>query len=167
VPDGFPLTKTNTLDIGDVEGWAIPFFANEDESTIYDVRIGNFWVWQLPRPKYPIDWENMPKDRTLSREGTVVHFSVSASAAGSTTIGTPASGKAFRILAWNFYCDSDVVCELRFANSGNVIAGLPAKGATAMNLVGCTAPTGDTDEPIEIYVSDAANVKGWICVEVI
>ena len=103
--------------------------------------------------------------RTIKREGTVVHFSVSASAAGSTTIGTPASGKAFRILAWNFYCDSDVVCELRFANSKDVIAGLPAKGATAMNLVGCAAPTGDTDEPIEIYVSDAANVKGWICIQ--
>jgi len=105
------------------------------------------------------------KDRTISREGAVVHFSKSFSASGSSDIALPASGKALRVLAWNLYCDADVVCELRFKNSGNVIAGLPAKGATAMNLIGCTAPTGDTDEPIEIYVGGAANVKGWVCVE--
>jgi len=104
------------------------------------------------------------KDRQISREGIVVHFARAFSAGGSSNIVVPASGKALRILAWNFYCDADVTCELRFANSGNVIAGLPAKGATAMNLIGCTAPTGDTDEPVEIYVSGAANVKGWICV---
>jgi len=105
------------------------------------------------------------KDRQITREGAVVHFSKSFSSAGSSGIVSPASGKALRILAWNLYCDADVVCELRFANSGNIIAGLPAKGATAMNLVGCTAPTGDIDEPIEVYVSGAANVKGWVCAE--
>jgi len=105
------------------------------------------------------------KDRTISREGSITHFNVSASAAGSTTIYTPSSGKKAKVLAWNLYCDADVICELRFSTSGNVIAGLPSKGATAMNLIGCTAPTGDTDETIEIYVSDAANIKGWICVQ--
>ena len=102
------------------------------------------------------------KDRTISREGSITHFNVSASAAGSTTVYTPSSGKKAKVLAWNFYVDADVICELRFSNSGNVIAGLSSKGATAMNLIGCNAPTGDTDETIEIYVSDAANVKGWI-----
>jgi len=105
------------------------------------------------------------KNVNVQRAGSIAHFAKSFSASGSETIAIPGSGKKLRILAWNFYVDADVTCELRFANSGNVIAGLPAKGATAMNLIGCMAPTGDTDEPIEIYVSDAANVKGWICVE--
>ena len=117
--------------------------------------------------EYPLPSSQLAdlKNVNVQREGAVVHFSKSFSASGSSDIALPASGKALRILAWNLYCDADVVCELRFKNSGNVIAGLPAKGATAMNLIGCTAPTGDTDEPIEIYVSGAANVKGWVCVE--
>ena len=132
---------------------------------IYNMTSGSkLRVTGIEMLKKPIIYQ-AEKDRQISREGTVVHFAKSFSAAGSSNIVVPASGKALRILAWNFYCDADVTCELRFANSGNVIAGLPAKGATAMNLVGCTAPAGSPDEPIEIYVSDAANVKGWICVE--
>ena len=100
---------------------------------------------------------------TVVREGSISHFSVSATGAGSTVIYTPASGKAVQILGWSFYCDADVTCELRFTSSGNVIAGLPAKGAHATNMIGLTAPQGSTDETVEIYVSDAANVKGWIC----
>ena len=100
---------------------------------------------------------------TIVRGGSIHHFSVSASSAGSTVIYTPSSGKAVQILGWSFYCDADVTCELRFTSSGNVIAGLPAKGAHATNMIGLTAPQGSTDETVEIYVSDAANVKGWIC----
>jgi len=101
----------------------------------------------------------------IEREGSVTHFSVAATAAGSTTIYTPATGKAAKVLGWSFYSDADVVVELRFATSGNVIAGLPFKGAHAMNCLGLTAPQGSADEVIEIYVSGAVNVKGWICVE--
>jgi len=97
--------------------------------------------------------------------GTIHHFSVSASGAGSATIYTPASGKAVQILGWSFYCDADVTCELRFASTGNVIAGLPVKGAHAANLVGLKPPQGAVNESVGIYVSGAANVKGWICVK--
>jgi len=70
-----------------------------------------------------------------------------------------------QLKGWSFYCDADVICELRFSTSGNVIAALPAKGAHAMNLIGLNGPQGDIGEEIEIYVSGAANVKGWICVK--
>jgi len=101
----------------------------------------------------------------LVREGSIHHFNVSASAAGSTVIYTPSSGYAAKVLGWSFYCDADVICELRFSTSGNVIAALTAKGAHAMNLIGLNAPKGSTNETVEIYVSGAANVKGWICVK--
>ena len=122
-----------------------------------------------------VDVDNFPTDyakdstvsseltRAVKREGSIHHFSVSASGAGSTTIYTPSSGKAVQVLGWSFYCDADVVCELRFTSSGNVIAGLPVKGAHATNMVGLTPLQGSTDETVEIYVSGAANVKGWIC----
>ena len=119
------------------------------------------------------DQVGLAKDSTLSseltriikREGTVVHFSISASAEGSTIIYTPSSGKKAKILGWSFYSDADVICELRFSTSKNVIAALPFKGSHAMNTIGMEAPVGDQDETIEIYVSGAANVKGWICIK--
>lgn len=100
----------------------------------------------------------------IPREGAVTHFSVALTAAGATTIYTPSAGKAARVLGWSFYSNADVVVELRFGTSGNVIAGLPAKGAHAMNLIGLTAPQGAVNETIVIYGSGAVNVKGWICV---
>jgi len=99
------------------------------------------------------------------RRGTVAHVSVAASGAGSTTVLSPASGKAARVLGWSLMCDADVTCLLRFTTSGHVIAALPFKGAHAMNLVGLTCPQGAADEAVEVYVSGAANVKGFIVVE--
>jgi len=106
-----------------------------------------------------------PHPVQVNREGKVSHFSVAATAAGATTIYTPSTGKAAQVLGWSFYCDADVVCLLRFTTSGNVIAGLPAKGAHAMNLLGLTPPQGAADETVEIYVSGAANVRGFIIVK--
>jgi hypothetical protein len=105
------------------------------------------------------------KTRQLQREGSYFPFNVAARAAGATVIFTPSTGLKAKVLGWSFYCDADVICELRFSTSGNVIAALPAKGAHAMNLIGLDCPVGDVDETVEIYVSGAANVKGWICVE--
>jgi len=101
----------------------------------------------------------------LPREGTVVHFAKVFSAAGSSTVYTPSSGKKARVLGFYIYTTEDAVVELRFASSLNRIAGIPAKGAVAMNLVGLAAPTGDVDEAVELYASDACHVYGWICVE--
>jgi len=102
-----------------------------------------------------------PVDPT-PREGAVKHFSVALTAAGSSIIYTPSTGKAARVLGWSFYSDADVVVELKFGTSGNVIAGLPAKGAHAMNLIGLNTPQGAVNETIVIYGSGAVNVKGWI-----
>jgi len=50
-PDGFPLEKTTTLDLGALQGKAIPFFANEDWVNVTEFLIGNVWIYEiLPRP---------------------------------------------------------------------------------------------------------------------
>jgi len=90
--------------------------------------------------------------------GSIQHFSVSA----TSDVKTPSSGKALQILAFFYYCDADITTELRFKTSGNVIGGLPFKGAVAMNLVGAKPPQGAADEAVEIYLSGSGNVKGWI-----
>jgi len=91
--------------------------------------------------------------------GSIQHFSVSA----TSDVKAPSSGKSLQILAFFYYCDADITTELRFKNSGNVIGGLPFKGAVAMNLVGVEPPQGNVNEAVEIYLSGSANVKGWIC----
>jgi len=98
---------------------------------------------------------------TVASPGTVLHFSKTATG----DIRSPTSGKAQRILAFFYFCTADITTELRFKTSGNVIAGLPAKGAVGMNLVGRKAPQGSVDEIVEIYLSGAGAVKGWICYE--
>jgi len=98
---------------------------------------------------------------TLEHPGTILHFSKTATG----DVRTPDSGKAQRILAFFYFCTADITTELRFKTSGNVIAGLPAKGAVGMNLIARKAPQGATNEIVEIYLSGAGTVKGWICYE--
>jgi len=101
------------------------------------------------------------KDRIIVAEGTVLHFSKTATG----DVKTPASGKKLRILAFFYYSSADITTELRFKTSGNMVGGLPVKGAVGMNLVGRKAPEGAVDEAVEIYLSGAGTVKGWICYE--
>ena len=117
------------------------------------IALRNYYVYQAE------------KDRTITREGNIQHFTVAFSAAGSVAIYTPSSGKKAKVLGFLFYTDSDVIAELRFQGSRNVIAAIPSKGSIAMNLVGMETPVGDTDEKIELYASGACTIKGWICVE--
>jgi hypothetical protein len=105
-----------------------------------------------------------PHPILVNRQGTITHFSVSLTAAGTSTIYTPSSGKAAKVIAWSFYSDADVVVEMRFGTSGKVIAGLPAKGAHAMNLIATEAPIGAANETIVIYGGGAVNVKGWVSI---
>lgn len=105
-----------------------------------------------------IDVLTMP-DVGIQPQGDIQPFSVST----TSNVKTPSSGKALQILAFFYYCDTDITTELRFKNSGNIIAGLPFKGAVAMNLVGVKPPQGSVDEPVEIYLSGTGNVKGWVC----
>ena len=119
-----------------------------------------------------VDVDNFPSDYPLPSaqvsslqnvnvqpQGSIQPFSASS----TSDVKTPSSGKALQILAFFYYCDADITTELRFKNSGNVIAGLPFKGAVGMNLVGVKPPQGATDEAVEIYLSGSGNVKGWIC----
>jgi len=99
---------------------------------------------------------NLIEDR-----GTIQHFSKTATG----DVQAPSSGKALRILAFFFYSTADITVELRFKTSGNVIGALSAKGPCGMNLVGRKPPTGASDEAVEIYLSGAGTVKGWICYE--
>jgi len=96
--------------------------------------------------------------RAVNEEGTIQHFSKTATG----DVKAPASGKALRVLGWFYCCTADVITELRFKNSGNVIGALPTKGAVAMNLIGQKKPQGSADEPVEIYLSGTGTVKGWI-----
>jgi len=101
------------------------------------------------------------KNVNVQREGSITHINVTLSAAGSQTVYTPSTGKKAKVIGFFLKCDSDVDWELRFAG-GNIIAGLPVKGAVAMNGVAMEMPTGDADETIEVYADGACTIKGWI-----
>lgn len=103
-----------------------------------------------------------PHPVAVSRQGSITSVSVSLTAAGTSTVYTPTTGKAAKVIGFYIYCDADVIWEMRFTTSGKVIAGLPFKGAVAMNGVGMEMPTGSADETIQVYAGGAANIKGWI-----
>jgi hypothetical protein len=75
---------------------------------------------------------------------------------------SPSSGKALFVTGFFFYSSADITVELRFKTSGNVIGGIVLKGACGMNLLGIKQPQGAADEKIEIYLSGAGTVKGWV-----
>jgi len=114
------------------------------------------WPSDYPLPSAQV---SSLQNVNVQPQGSIQHFSASS----TSDVKTPSSGKALQILAFFYYCDADITTELRFKSSGNVIAGLPFKGAVAMNLVGVKPPQGSTNEAVEIYLSGSGNVKGWIC----
>jgi hypothetical protein len=122
--------------------------------------IGN--VNALKSGTWNIDNLLNPHPVAVSRQGSIISVSVSLTGAGTSTVYTPSSGKAAKVIGFYLYCDADVVWELRFTTSGKVIAGLPFKGAVAMNGVGMEMPTGSANETIQVYAGGAANIKGWI-----
>jgi hypothetical protein len=101
---------------------------------------------------------------TIVREGTIVFINLSFSGEGFQVVYTPQTGGKIAVLAYNLYTNQDVLVEIRFEDSGNVIAGLPFRGAIAMNLIGLTPPIGGINEAIGIYSSGAVDVKGWISI---
>jgi len=96
--------------------------------------------------------------RDINEKGTIIHFSKTATG----DIKAPAATKSLEVLAWYYHCTTDIVTELRFKTSGNVIAALPAKGACGMNLIGRKRPQGAVNEIVEIYLSSTGTVKGWL-----
>ncbi len=129
-------------------------------------KIGSVDVDNFPT-EYPLPSAQVTdlKNVNVQREGSITHINASLSAAGNQTVYTPTSGKKAKVIGFFLKCDSDVDWELRFQTSGNVIAGLPVKGAVAMNGVGMEMPVGDTDEVIEVYADGACTIKGWICIK--
>ena len=114
------------------------------------------WPSDYPLPSAQV---SSLQNVNVQPQGSIQPFSTSS----TSDVKTPSSGKALQILAFFYYCDADITTELRFKSSGNLIGGLPFKGAVAMNLVGCKPPEGNVNEAVEIYLSGAGNVKGWIC----
>ena len=103
-------------------------------------------------------------DRTISsfpEIGTVTHISETSTA----DVVTCETGHTLKVHGFFFYSSADITVELRFKGSGNVIGGLTVKGAVGMNLVGKKCPEGANAEDIEIYLSGAGTVKGWINTE--
>jgi len=105
------------------------------------------------------------KNIYVLREGSPVPFSVTLAAAGSQTIYTPSSGKKAKVLGFYVKCTADVDWEVRFKTSGQIICGLPFKGAVLLNGIGLETPLGGTDEQIEVYASGACTIKGWLTVK--
>lgn len=101
---------------------------------------------------------------TITREGNNVYFNLTFTAAGSTTIYTPPTGKKAQIIGFCIENTADVEALLRFATSQNIVAPLPTKGVVAMNLIGLKEHEGAVNEAVEVYASGATNVRGWICV---
>lgn len=97
----------------------------------------------------------------IEDRGTIIHFSVTLTG----DVKAPSTGKKLRVLDWFYYCTTDITTELRFKNNGDVIAGLPVKGAVGMNRIGRKPHEGAANQAVEIYLSGAGTVKGWICYE--
>jgi len=129
-------------------------------------KIGSVDVDNFPA-EYPLPSTQIAdlKNVTVKREGAVTHIEVTFTTAGSQTVYTPSTGKKAKVIGFFLKCDSDVDWELRFKTTLSFIAGLPLKGAVAMNGMGMEMPTGAIDEPVEIYVDGACTIKGWINVK--
>lgn len=106
-----------------------------------------------------------PRDVKVNREGSITHFNVTLTGAGSSVIYTPSTGKKAKVIGFFAICTEDVYWEIRFSTSHNFIGGLPIQGAVGFNGVGMEMPTGDTDETIEVYADGACTIKGWISIK--
>jgi len=102
--------------------------------------------------------------RKIEPRGVRVPFENTFTAEGTITVYTPSAGKKVRVLGFFYYCDSDVISELRYATTKELIGGAPFKTAVALNKLGIKHE-GAVDEPVELYASDAAKIKGWISIE--
>jgi len=113
--------------------------------------------------EYPLPSSQISDLRKLEEIGEITHFSKTATA----IIKTPAAGKALKVIAWNFANFENVNSKLRFATSGNYIAGIPGIGINAQERVGRKCPTGNVDEKIQLYLSKTVTeaTEGWICTE--
>lgn len=95
-------------------------------------------------------------------EKTLTYYEIDANA--TENVITVASGSTAKVYAFFYYCDADITTELRFKTSGKVIGGLSVEGAVGMNMRASDLPPyeGADDEEVEIYLSAAGNVAGWV-----
>jgi len=113
--------------------------------------------------EYPLPSSQISDLKKLEEIGEITHFSKT----GISTIKTPPTGKALKVIAWNFANFENVDAKLRFKTSKNYIAGIPGIGINAQERVGRKCPTGAVDEAIELYLSATVTkaTEGWICTE--
>jgi hypothetical protein len=117
----------------------------------YKMRVYEVDFWQVPTT----GGELIVAEK---EEGDVSHFSKTATA----NLLTPTAGKKIKVLGAFYYCQDDIVTELRFKTSGNVVLALPTLGSVGMELKR-TEILGAVNEVLEIYLSGAGTVKGWYC----
>jgi hypothetical protein len=163
-PTEYPLPSSQVSDLKNIANF--PSEYPLPSSQVSDLKNVNANVTNFPS-EYPLPSSQVSdlKNIYVLREGSYVPFSVTLAAAGSQTIHTPSSGKKAKVLGFYVKCTADVDWEVRFKTSGQIICGLPFKGAVLLNGIGLETPLGGTDEQIEVYASGAATVKGWLIIK--
>ena len=98
---------------------------------------------------------------TEAEIGTRLQFTLT----GTTDLVVPATGHSVKVLDAFYYCRDELVTELRWKTSQQIVLGLPTLGAVGVqkmkNQVG-----GDT-ETLELYMSGSGVVKGWLNYQII
>lgn len=99
---------------------------------------------------------NLKAEIVEIEQGTRATFNIAA----TTDLVSPALGEHVTVHSAFYYCTTDIITELRFKATGNVVLGLPTLGAIGMRHM--HKQTGGDTEKVELYMSGAGNVKGWI-----
>ena len=123
-------------------------------------------LWQVPSTGGELIVKQLEKDRTIS-EGADIGTWLDFSGNATQDVVTPPVGKKVKVHSAFYYCQADVISELRFKNTGAIILGLPTKGAIGMNPILQAKPTGEVNEVVEFYVSGTGYCKGWIVAEAV
>lgn len=103
---------------------------------------------------------NLKAEIPQLREADYTYLSFSKTATGD--IRDPDADKKVKVAAAFFYCAEDIIVELRWKTSGDVVLALPTRGAIGFEMKIDDCPLGDTDEVLELYLSDTGTAKGWI-----
>mgnify|MGYP001558439300 CR=1 FL=1 len=82
----------------------------------------------------------------------------------SANIISPSSGKRLRLLGFFLWTNASITASIRWASTGDDIAGLSQQGVAAMNLIGLEEK-GGADEPLYLSISGTGTVKGTVWTE--
>jgi hypothetical protein len=132
-----------------------------DNATTSTLRIMEVQLWSLSTVggelivKSPTA-SDFKAETTETEEGTLLQFTVTA----TTDLVVPALGKVVKVYSAFYYCRDDIVTELRWKTSGQVVLALPTLGAVGASKL--KLQVGADTEKLQIYLSGAGTVKGWL-----